>query len=107
MKIAVASKDGISVNLHFGHAKVFWVYEGQQGQFTLLEKREVDHYCHGQHGDQSAMQNILTTLTDCDAVLVAKVGDGPAEKLRAMGIEPVTEYGYEAIDEALTELAMG
>lgn len=106
MKVAVASKDGISVNLHFGHAKTFWVYQRSKGRYALLEKREVDHYCHGQHGDQTAMQKILTTLTDCDAVLIAKVGDGPAAKLRAIGVEPVAEYAYEAIVDALADLAL-
>lgn len=103
MKLAVATKDGISINLHFGHAKSFWIYQWQDDQCKFLEQREVDHYCHGQHGDQTAMQKILTTLADCDVVFVAKVGDGPAEKLRAIGVTPVDEFGYEAIEDALSE----
>lgn len=105
LRIAVATKDGISTNLHFGHAKSFWVYDIKNNRPQLFEKRDVDHYCHGQHGDQSAMQKILHTINDCQAVFVAKIGDGPAEKLRAIGVEAVDDYAYEAIADALMAYA--
>lgn len=100
-KIAVATKDGISVNVHFGHAKMFWVYQLLAGGVQLLEKREVDHYCHGQVGDQSAMQKILASIKDCDVMLCAKIGDGPRQKLENIGVQAVADYAYEAIDEAV------
>ncbi len=102
-KIAVASKDGIAINLHFGHAKEFWVYTSNGDGFELIERREVDHYCHGQHGDQTALQKILTTIGDCDAVLVAKIGDGPKDKLAKIGVRAVDEFAYEAVEESLCE----
>ena len=100
-KIAIASKDGIAVNLHFGHAKEFWIYQCDDAGCQLLERRDVDHYCHGQHGDQSAMQKILKTINDCEAVFVAKVGDGPTEKLAKIGVRAVADYAYEAIEDSL------
>lgn len=105
LRIAVATKDGISTNLHFGHATSFWVYDVEANKPRLFEKRDVDHYCHGQHGDQSAMQKILHTINDCQAVFVAKIGDGPSEKLKAIGVEAVTDYAYEAITESLQAYA--
>ncbi|QBG48232.1 dinitrogenase iron-molybdenum cofactor biosynthesis protein [Verrucomicrobia bacterium S94] len=105
IRAAVATKDGISINLHFGHAKTFWIYELQAGQFTLLEKRDVDHYCQGGSGDSSAMQKILQTLTDCRWVFVARIGDGPIAKLNAIGVEPVDTFAHLGIDEALKSLA--
>jgi len=102
-RLAVATKDGISINLHFGHAKEFWIYEKAGDEIQFLEKRLVDHYCHGQHGDQSAMQKILITIADCEAVFVAKVGDGPIAKLRAVGVEAVAEFAYESIMDALRQ----
>ncbi len=105
LKVAVATKDGISINLHFGHAKEFWIYQlGPEG-ISLLERREVDHYCHGQTGDQSAMQKILKTINDCCAVFVAKVGDGPIKKLNAIGVEAIDDYAYLGVDEALNGYA--
>ncbi|TGD73281.1 dinitrogenase iron-molybdenum cofactor biosynthesis protein [Mangrovimicrobium sediminis] len=102
-RVAVASKDGISINLHFGHAREFWVYEFAAGQWQLLERRDVDHYCHGQTGDQGAMQRILKTIADCDAVFVAKIGDGPSEKLQAIGVTAVDDYAHLGIEDSLAD----
>ncbi|MYM62283.1 NifB/NifX family molybdenum-iron cluster-binding protein [Pseudomaricurvus sp. HS19] len=104
-RIAVASKDGLSVNLHFGHAKEFFVYDVSDDAITLLERRKVDHYCHGQTGDQSAMQKILATINDCSAVLVAKIGDGPIAKLSRIGVTAVDEYAYQGVEESLRACA--
>ncbi|WP_317929996.1 NifB/NifX family molybdenum-iron cluster-binding protein [Halioxenophilus sp. WMMB6] len=106
-KLAVASKDGVAINLHFGHAKEFWIYGCDDDGCRLLERREVDHYCHGQHGDQSAMQKILATINDCEAVFVAKVGDGPIAKLAKVGVTAIDEYAYEAVDESLQSYLSG
>jgi len=103
--VAVASKDGISINQHFGHAKRFWIYQVQQESCTLLEEREVEHYCHGNSGSQSAMAMILETIRDCDAVFVAKIGDGPKEKLAAINVIAVDDYAHEAIKPSLLDYA--
>ncbi|WP_339075252.1 NifB/NifX family molybdenum-iron cluster-binding protein [Teredinibacter turnerae] len=100
-KLAVASKDGISINLHFGHSDTFWIYTVSGKEIALLEKREVDKYCHGHTGSQSAMQKILATINDCTAVFSAKIGDGPTEKLRKIGVFAVSDYAYEAVEESL------
>ncbi|MGR9054126.1 MAG: NifB/NifX family molybdenum-iron cluster-binding protein [Gammaproteobacteria bacterium] len=103
LKLAVATKEGLAISEHFGHAKLFWIYEATSGQCRLLEKRDVDHYCHGQHGSQSAMAKILETIKDCHAVFVAKIGDGPTEKLEAVGVRSVARYAYEAIEDSLMD----
>ncbi len=42
-KIAVASSDGINVNLHFGAAAEFLIYSvNEQGAFELSEKRKIE-----------------------------------------------------------------
>lgn len=105
LKAAVATKDGISINLHFGHAKEFLIYQLTTGSCELIERREVDHYCHGQTGDQSAMQKILLTLADCQLAFVAKIGDGPTEKLRAIGVQAVEDFAYLGIEDSLIEFA--
>ncbi|MFZ3172887.1 MAG: nitrogenase cofactor biosynthesis protein NifB [Carboxydocellales bacterium] len=46
-KIAVASKYGKLVDLHFGYATEFAVYMGDGEAFELLEKRQVGKYCAG------------------------------------------------------------
>ncbi|CAL95398.1 conserved hypothetical protein [Azoarcus olearius] len=100
-RVAVATKDGLAVSEHFGHAKVFHVYDVDTAGARPVEKREVAHYCLGGSSDQGALAGILAAVADCEAVLVAKIGDGPTEKLKAKGIAGVGDYAWEAIDEAL------
>lgn len=105
LRLAVASKEGLAISEHFGHAKQFYIYEVSSAACHLLETRQVEHYCHGNSGSQSAMAGILETIKDCGAVFVAKIGDGPIEKLKAIGIEAVADYAYEAIEAALLDYA--
>lgn len=101
VKVAVASQHGKAIDEHFGHAKRFWIYTVTSTGCSLLEQREVEHYCHGHTGSQSAMERILRTIDDCKAVFVAKVGDGPVEKLAAIGVTAVSDYPWSPIEEAL------
>lgn len=101
LKLAVASKEGLAISEHFGHAKQFRIYLATAESCEFLEQREVAHYCHGQHGDQVAMAAILESIKDCHAVFVAKIGDGPSQKLQAIGVRAVQDYAYEAIEASL------
>ena len=104
-RYAVATKEGIAINEHFGHAKRFVVYEIINGSCHLLEKREVSHYCLGGHSDKSALRGILETIKDCTAVFVAKIGDGPTEKLSAQGIRAISDYAWEEIEPSLIDFS--
>lgn len=104
LRVAVATKDGIAINEHFGHVKAFYIYDIiDQHQVKHIETREVPHYCLGGHSDKAAMGDILDTIADCKAVLVAKIGDGPTEKLNARGIQAITQYTWEEILPALRD----
>lgn len=41
IKVAIASSDGLNIDLHFGQAKSFLIYELKGSKFELTEKREV------------------------------------------------------------------
>ena len=41
IKVAIASSDGLNIDLHFGQAKAFLIYELNGSMFELIEKREV------------------------------------------------------------------
>ena len=41
VKVAIATSDGINVDLHFGQANAFFIYELKGSKFELTEKREV------------------------------------------------------------------
>ena len=41
IKVAIASSDGLNIDLHFGQAESFLIYELKDNKFALSEKREV------------------------------------------------------------------
>ncbi len=41
IKVAIASSDGLNIDLHFGQAKSFLIYELKDKKFELTEKREL------------------------------------------------------------------
>ena len=103
MKLAVASKEGLGISEHFGHAKRFWIYQVGSGKCELLDIRQVEHYCLGGTSNSSALSGILESIKDCHAVFVAKIGDGPIKKLQNIGVEANQEYAYEEIEPSLLE----
>ena len=105
IRVAVATKEGVVVSEHFGHAKAFHVYDLSADTCRLVEQRQVRHYCLGGSSDNTAMAEILETIQDCAAVFVAKIGDGPTEKLTNIGVRAVSEYAYEAVEESLLDYA--
>ncbi len=107
MRVAVASKEGMAISEHFGHAKKFAIYDVAQDGCQLVEQREVSHYCLGGTSDRSAMSGILEAIKDCKAVFIAKIGDGPTEKLNARGIEAVSDYAWEEIEPSLLDYVNG
>lgn len=105
IKVAVGAKTGVSIDVHFGHARQLLIYELTPNSCQLLEARDVEHYCHGQHGSDSAMQKILFTIQDCYAVFSAMIGNGPKSILAAIGVRSVTDYGHEAIAVSIIHYA--
>jgi nitrogen fixation protein NifB len=90
--VAVATKGGGLVNQHFGHAKEFQVYEVDGNEVRYVSHRRIDQYCQGGYGEEATAENIIKAIADCQAVLVAKIGNCPKEKLHAAGIQTVESY---------------
>ena len=104
MKIAIASTDGINVNEHFGKAKKFLIYEDAPEGLKFLMEREVEPYSTGRKDhlfDKSRFLLVAGAFGGCKMVFVTKIGDEPADALRAMGIEPVI-YGGPVKDIVLS-----
>ena len=101
--VAVATQNGQQIDLHYGHVDAFAIYALCGKNITFLENRAVEHYCQGGHGDEDKREAILRALADCRAAFLARVGDGPAKRLRDGGIEPVTDYPYGAPVASIAE----
>ncbi|MEQ8540567.1 MAG: NifB/NifX family molybdenum-iron cluster-binding protein [Coleofasciculus sp. D1-CHI-01] len=92
IRVAVASKGGGLVNQHFGHAKEFEIYDVDRDEAHCIDRRSVTPYCQGGYGEADVLDTIMQTLSDCQAVMVSKIGACPKEQLQAQGIECVEAY---------------
>ena len=85
-KVAVASSDGKVVNLHFGRAEQFHIFEITENKFQYLESRAVTACCHGGEHETDAFRAVLKALHDVQAVIVSKIGEGASGFLEANGL---------------------
>jgi nitrogen fixation protein NifB len=99
-RVAVATKGEGLVNEHFGHARELAVYDVTRDGAKLVGIRKVENYCQAGDGDDGSLEAILRAVSDCAAVLVAKVGRCPRERLASAGIEPVDRFAFEPIEAA-------
>ena len=96
MKIAIATTDGLTVNEHFGKAKKFFIYDASSTTLVLLMDRNVEPYAAGQKDhafDKVRFLEVAKVLEGCEKVFITKIGDKPADALKALGIEPVVYEG--------------
>ena len=101
MKVAVVSSDGKVINQHFGKASRFLIFEVDDGKIRFIEERVSAPVCgsaENGHSDNS-LGRTFSLISDCKAVLCARIGGGAEEELRKGGITPV-EAPY-LIEEAL------
>lgn len=102
--LAVGSLNGQTVDAHFGHLRELLIYQVSAHEIQLIERREIARYCHGATtcGDSDeAMAGAIRALSDCAALLCARVGFTPWRALENAGIEPNSEHGNEPIEVAL------
>lgn len=102
--MAVATSGQGIINVHFGHAKEFLIYEASPEGVRFISHRKVDQYCEGDTscGDgESVLQRTIHTLEGCEAVLCSKIGYEPWEMLETAGIMPNGEHAMEEIEAAV------
>ncbi len=102
--MAVATSGGGIINEHFGHAKEFLIYEANATDVRFISHRKVELYCGGGDtcGDgESVLDQIIKTLSGCEAVLCSKIGYEPWDLLEAAGIMPNGEHAMEDIEQAV------
>lgn len=109
MLVAVASKSGVEVDQHFGHAERFLVYDCAAGHPHLLKEVPVEKYCsydpdHAFRKPQ--FQAIIDALQGCRAVVTAMIGEYPRQELEKAGLVHVTAEGpiVQAVINAHTQI---
>jgi len=105
--MAVATSGSGSIDVHFGHAETFDIYQVSANGVTYVATRNVAAYCSGEDAcddDQDSLERIITALQDCAVVVCARIGLAPWERLESAGILPNGEHGWEAIETALAAI---
>ncbi len=95
-KVAVTSKLGKLVDLHFGQADEFQIFHVKGSRYELLETRRLEKYCAGNvecATEDQRREGILAALADCDAILTMRIGYQAQKRLLKRGIMSV-EYCY-------------
>jgi nitrogen fixation protein NifB len=107
-RIAVTTKGSGVINEHFGHATEFLVYEAAPEGVRFIAPRKVENaYCVGPdvcptgNDKGTVLDAILDALSDCSAVISAKVGIEPWARLEHVGITPSGEYAMDEIEDGI------
>ena len=87
MKIAVGSTDGKSIDLHFGDANRFLIFEIENGNGKICKIREKTAMPINNHQERWVAS--IDLVDDCKAVLCSKIGNKPIIELIKLGIKPI------------------
>lgn len=100
--VAVATRGGGRINLHFGHVREFQIYRvSARGVDFVTHRKLAQQYCEGGDGEATALTAIVELLADIDVVLCAKIGDCPRDELARAGVTVSAAYAYEWIEAGI------
>jgi nitrogen fixation protein NifB len=99
--VALATKGGGRINQHFGHAREFQVFEVSPQGIRFTGHRKVEPYCQGGSGEGATLDGMTAVLVGVTAVLCARIGDCPRERLRAAGIIASDAQAHEWIEAGI------
>jgi MoaA/NifB/PqqE/SkfB family radical SAM enzyme len=104
-RFAVATKSGALVDMHFGHAREFHIFESDGAGVWFIETREVSAYCGGPGcGDaEDRWDGVVRAVWDCAAVLALRTGAAPEKRLREGGIDVISTH--ERVETAVAQAA--
>ena len=99
-KVAIASTDGETVNMHYGKAEKFYIYSiDDQVGYDLVEERQVEPVCQEGSHVISKMEESVLRFTDCRYIVVSRLGTAASAALSAVGITAMELPG--TIDDAI------
>ena len=93
--VAVATNEGLLVNLHLGEALKLYIFEKSPKGFKIVEVRNTPQ----KGGGDKRWLDMARMLKDCRAILVSGVGENPKAMLNGCGVHVVEMKGL--IDEGL------
>jgi nitrogen fixation protein NifX len=108
LRIAIASRDGRSLNAHFGSAERFAVYDVTPRAHDLVRVIEMTTVSDesGDHKPESEDKNArkIAALADCHIVFVLAIGGPVASRVLAAGIHPIKIAEPESIESVISKV---
>ena len=101
-RVAAASTDyGYTVDVHFGRATDFYIYQYLDGEWIYVEKRSVEPVCQGGSHSSLKMEKRIEVFQDCQYVIASRIGIGAVTLMSQKGIVAMALPGdiFEALDK--------
>jgi nitrogen fixation protein NifB len=92
LRVAVASSQGKSVDLHFGHADQFLVFDVAANRVEFIDTRHV----RAVEDDLEGVEDLdlaVESIGDCQVVLSMRAGPHAQERLLKHGIRSIEHAG--------------
>lgn len=102
LRVAVGTRDGQRVDLHFGQADSFWIFDAASEGPRFVEEREIA--AHALSPEEDKRETIYRMIGDCSHLLIAKIGATPQEALAKLGVQASNVYAGKDVSAALAEL---
>ncbi len=99
--VAVASREGMLVNMHLGEATRLQIWEKTESGFKQVSERKTPPVGSG----PKRWEELADMLNDCRAVLCAAVGESPSHILTQKGVIPYMVSGF--IEHSLEAIYSG
>jgi len=96
--VAVATREGMLVNMHLGEAHKFQIWQRDGDAFAFVEERWAPEPGAGSR----RWEELAGLLSDCRAVLVSAFGETPRKVLTESGVLPYECSGF--LETALAEV---
>ena len=103
--VAVTTSGEGMINMHFGSAQEFLVYEvGDKAIRFVMHRKIESSYSGADMGeDYNPIQEIKVSLKDVDILLTAKIGECPMNDLQEIGLICDDSYANEPIEKSVFE----
>jgi nitrogen fixation protein NifB len=106
--VAVTTAGEGLINMHFGSAQEFLIYEVGDKAIRFVMHRKIESaYCSGPENcdGNNPIEEIKTTLKDVDILLTEKIGECPMDELKSIELICDESYAQKPIEHSVFEAA--
>ncbi|WP_413740920.1 nitrogenase cofactor biosynthesis protein NifB [Sodalis sp. RH15] len=106
--VAVATREGVLIDEHFGHVQRFQIYSASAAGVTLIGERFTPPFCTDKsecddevNRHEQRLDAVVALLADVSAVFCARIGLSPWQRLEQAGIEPCVSGAWQSVTEVI------